>query len=47
VCLVLWYLVPAIDTDLFRGITLSIVGAALVRLNLSSVQIFQKYLELD
>jgi hypothetical protein len=46
-CLVLWYVVPAIDTDLFRGITLLIVGAALIRLNLSSVQIFQKHLELD
>jgi hypothetical protein len=46
-CLVLWYVVPAIGTDLFRGITLLIVGAALIRLNLSSVQIFQKHLELD
>jgi hypothetical protein len=47
VCLALWYLVPPIDTDLFRGITLSIVGAALIRLNYSSVLIFQKHLELD
>jgi hypothetical protein len=47
VCLALWYLVPAFDTDLFRGITLSIVGAALIRLNYSSVLIFQKHLELD
>jgi hypothetical protein len=47
VCLVLWYVVPPIDTDLFRGITLSIVGAALIQLNVSSVLIFQKHLELD
>ena len=47
VCLALWYLVPAFDTDLFRGITLLIVGAALIRLNYSSVLIFQKHLELD
>jgi hypothetical protein len=47
VCLALWYLVPAFDTDLFRGITLSIVGAALIRLNYSSVLIFQKHLEMD
>jgi hypothetical protein len=47
VCLALWYVVPPIDTDLFRGITLSIVGAALIQLNVSSVLIFQKHLELD
>jgi hypothetical protein len=47
VCLVLWYLVPAIDTELFRGLTLLILGAALIQLNVSSVLNFQKHLESD
>lgn len=46
-CLALWYLVPGIDTPLFRGITLLVTGAALVHLNVSAVQVFQKYLEVE
>jgi hypothetical protein len=47
VCLWLWYLVPTFDTPVFGAFTLSVFGAALVTLNLHSVKVFQRYLEVD
>lgn len=47
VCLVLWYALPAIDTALFRGITLVVVAATLVQLIASSVKVFERHLEIE
>lgn len=44
-CLVLWYLVPAIDTAFFRAITLGITAAALIQLDASAISAFQKHIE--
>lgn len=44
-CLVLWYLVPAINTAFFRTITFGITAAALIQLDASAINAFQKHIE--
>lgn len=45
--LLLWYLVPAVDTALFQGAMLALIGAALVLFNLSAQKVFKRHLEID
>lgn len=44
VCLIGWYAVPALDSTLFRAITLGVTAAALIQLNVSAVRGFQNHL---
>jgi len=45
--LVLWYLVPSIDTLLFRVVTLGAVGIGFLALDKGAIQSFQKHLDTD
>jgi hypothetical protein len=45
--LLLWYLVPAVDTQIFRAAMLLIIGSALVLFNLGAQQVFKKHLEVE
>ena len=44
-CVVLWYAVPAIDTAVFRAISLSISGAGLLLLDVAAIRAFQQQLD--
>jgi hypothetical protein len=46
-CLILWYLVPGIDTAFFRVFTLGATGAALAVIDISAMHAFQKHLEVE
>jgi cytochrome bd-type quinol oxidase subunit 2 len=46
ICLILWYVVPGIDTDLFRAVALSTSGVGLVLFTIYYVQVFQKHLDM-
>jgi hypothetical protein len=40
-----WYLIPGLDTGLFRSFVLLVTGTALIGLNINSIHIFQRHLE--
>jgi hypothetical protein len=44
-CLILWYLIPGIDSGLFRAISLSVIGAGLILLDIVAIRDFQEHLE--
>jgi hypothetical protein len=46
ICLILWYIIPGIDTDLFRAIALSTSGVGLALFTVYYVQVFQKHLDM-
>jgi hypothetical protein len=45
--LILWYLVPSIDTLVFRIVTLGAVGIGFIALDKGAIQSFQKHLDTD
>lgn len=45
--LILWYLVPSIDTLVFRMVTLGAVGIGFLALDKGAIQSFQKHLDTD
>jgi hypothetical protein len=45
VCLILWYATPAVNTDLFRAIALTISGLGLVLFIVYYIQVFQRHLD--
>jgi hypothetical protein len=45
--LVLWYLLPSIDTLVFRVITLGAVGIGFVALDKGAIHTFQKHLDTE
>jgi hypothetical protein len=45
--LILWYIIPSIDTLLFRLITLGAVGIGFIALVIGAVNTFQKHLDTD
>jgi hypothetical protein len=47
ICLVAWYLIPGIDSYVFRAIALSVSGVGLVLFVLYYVQVFQKHLHVE
>jgi hypothetical protein len=46
ICLIAWYLVPGIDTTLFRTIALATSGVGLILFTIYYVQVFQKHLDM-
>jgi hypothetical protein len=45
VCLIAWYVVPGLDTNLFRALALSISGLGLVLFVIYYIQVFQRHLD--
>jgi hypothetical protein len=45
--LVLWYLVPGIDTTLYRVIALSVIGIGMILIDVLAVQVFQHQLDIE
>jgi hypothetical protein len=46
VCGIVWYFVPEIESALFKGTTLAVMGAGLLLLNVSLIRLFQEHLEI-
>lgn len=47
VLLLVWYLFPAVDTDLFRALAFSISGLGLVVFTVYSLRVFQRHLDVN
>ncbi|MFU8771449.1 MAG: hypothetical protein ACNA8H_03405 [Anaerolineales bacterium] len=45
--MILWYIMPSIDTFLFRMITMGAVGIGFIALVIGAVNTFQKHLDAD
>jgi hypothetical protein len=45
VCGIVWYSVPEIESALFKGTTLAVMGAGLLLLNVKLIRLFQEHLE--
>jgi hypothetical protein len=46
-CSIIWYVVPGIDTNLFRTIALSVSAVGLTLFTIYYVQVFQKHLDVN
>lgn len=46
-CLLAWYFIPGIDTDLFRAFALAVSGIGLVLFTVYYIQVFQKHLDVQ